>query len=166
MNADKILKLLKFLFWIIFIILCLRTCFDIYYSFLGSSQNSSEYFERSNTWYYITSNSLNIIVSIAKTYLAYLVTKIFTKINFNNPFNITTSKLLIKISYAALSTGVLALITNAYSMWLYKLDLLNIISDPYQPASGEFLFLGAIIYIISQIFKKGTEIQSENELTV
>ena len=32
--------------------------------------------------------------------------------------------------------------------------------------SGDFIFLAGIVYVFSQIFKKGVEIQSENELTV
>jgi len=32
--------------------------------------------------------------------------------------------------------------------------------------SGEIHLLAGVIFVISQIFKKGVEIQSENELTV
>ena len=32
--------------------------------------------------------------------------------------------------------------------------------------SGEFIFMAGVVFVISQIFKKGVEIQSEHELTV
>jgi hypothetical protein len=32
--------------------------------------------------------------------------------------------------------------------------------------SGETLFLAGVVFVIAQIFKKGVEIQSENELTI
>lgn len=178
MKTDQILKLMKFIFWVIFINLCLRTGSFIYQFFHGLfidlegsksiylNLDLSEHSQLSTNSYYITVMTLIIIPCAVKAYLAYLVTKIFTKINFNNPFNIITSKLLIKISYVALATGILVLISNGYNMWLYKRDFLSILTELYEAGSGEFLFLGAIIFIIAQIFKKGTEIQSENELTI
>jgi hypothetical protein len=36
--------------------------------------------------------------------------------------------------------------------------------DKYYGGS-EFVFFGGVIFVISPVFKKGTEIQSENELT-
>jgi hypothetical protein len=32
--------------------------------------------------------------------------------------------------------------------------------------AGEFLFMAGLVFIISPIFKRGVELQSENELTV
>jgi hypothetical protein len=178
MKTDRILKLMKFLFWVIFINLCLRTGFEIFYIFFSPfgnlestkevylNLNLSEYSQLRTTLYYIIIKTLIITIYAAKTYLAYLVTKIFTKIDFNNPFTINTSKLLIKISYVALGTGILALISNGFNMWLDQRDFLSVLLEPYEKGSSEFLFLGTIIFIIAQVFKKGTKIQSENELTV
>jgi hypothetical protein len=36
----------------------------------------------------------------------------------------------------------------------------------YLGGTGEFLFLAGIVFVIAQIFKRGIEIQTENELTV
>ncbi|RYY11044.1 MAG: DUF2975 domain-containing protein, partial [Chitinophagaceae bacterium] len=32
--------------------------------------------------------------------------------------------------------------------------------------SGEFIFMVGLVYIISKIFKRGVEIQTENDLTI
>ncbi|MBN2635649.1 MAG: DUF2975 domain-containing protein [Prolixibacteraceae bacterium] len=32
--------------------------------------------------------------------------------------------------------------------------------------TGPFLFMAGLVFVISQIFKRGVEIQSENDLTV
>lgn len=32
--------------------------------------------------------------------------------------------------------------------------------------SAEFVFMAGVVFVMSQIFKKGVEIQTENELTV
>jgi len=177
MKTDQILKLMKFLFWVIFIALCFNIGSLIYiffkgkYVYLEGSKSiyvDSDLFEHSElrtTWYYI---SLPLIITLLtlKAYIAYLVTRIFAKIDFNNPFNITAAKLLTKISHVALTTGVLVVIANVLYMWINKKDLISILIKPYEEGSGEFLFLAGIIFIIAQIFKKGTKIQSENELTI
>jgi hypothetical protein len=54
-------------------------------------------------------------------------------------------------------------IGNAYSHYLMKstgveLDAFN--------TSGEYFFIAGMVYIISQVFKRGIEMQEENTLTV
>lgn len=178
MKTNRILKLMKFLFWVIFIGLILRTSielFNLFFSPFGNLENTkevylnldlSEYSQLRTTIYYVSIKALVIAVLALKTYLAYLAIKIFVKINFKKPFNTTTAKLLTKISHVALVTGILALISNGYNMWINKIDFISILTDPIEKSSGEFLFLAGILFIIAQIFKIGTNIQSENELTI
>ena len=67
-----------------------------------------------------------------------------------------------RISIVALEIGILAIISNAYAKWLMKSGVEVI----YESNSTEFLFLAGIVFVIAQIFKRGLEIQNENELTV
>ena len=178
MKTNRILKLMKFLFWVIFIGLLLRTSLELFYLFFspfGNLESTKEVYlnldlskhsQLSTTIYYVSIKTLVFTVLALKTYLAYLVIKIFAKISFKKPFNITTAKLLTKISHVALATGILALISNGYNMWINKIDFISILTDPIEKSSGEFLFLAGILFIIAQIFKIGTNIQSENELTI
>jgi hypothetical protein len=69
---------------------------------------------------------------------------------------------LLTISKLALITGLVAIIGSAYSKWLLTYN----ISVPINWAYGEILFFAGIIFIVAQVFKTGTILQSENELTV
>ncbi len=178
MKVGYILKTMQFIFWVIFVGLCLSAVREIFYSFyspLGDFEylkkaslplDFLEHSEVSSTWYYLSHRFIVIALFVMKAYLAYLVTRIFSKINFSSPFNQNTTKLLVKISNAALLVSMVALISNSYNIWVYKRDFLVSVLDAYEESPLEFLFLSAILFIIAQIFKKGTEIQSENELTV
>jgi len=55
---------------------------------------------------------------------------------------------------------------NKYCDWLTKKGVTFPDLQPVLSGAGEFLLLGAIIFIIAQVFKRGIEIQTENELTV
>jgi hypothetical protein len=58
--------------------------------------------------------------------------------------------------------AVMAFAYSAYTEWLSKRfpELTEKIS------LGDFLFLAGVVFVLAQIFKKGIEIQLENELTV
>jgi hypothetical protein len=101
-----------------------------------------------------------------KAYMFYVVVKIFLKINFVHPFGTKVGSLIAKISYVALAIGILALIATEYSDWFNKKGILLPTLPPYVLGSSEFIFFAGIIFIISLVFKRGIEIQSENELTV
>lgn len=176
-NSGRVLSIMKFLFWLIFIGLCIQTgslILTFILSLTGHIEtasdlylalNLSSLYER-NVWQFINLMTLIIALSALKAYIAYLVVQIFTKINFDTPFNTITAERLSKISHVALGTGVLALIANGYNLYLFKRSLIDFSAQPYVEGSREFLFLAGIIFVIAQIFKKGIALQNENELTI
>ena len=173
MKTKQILNLMKVLSWITFIGLCIKTgallitfCISLFINpeaaqnlYLGL--DLSEIYN-SNIWYYVNTLSFVIVLSGLKAYLFYLVIKIFLKINMDQPFNLLMISLIRKISHVALSIGVIAMIAQRYSTWLLHKGLMI----PEEWGSEEFLFLAGIIFIIGLVFKRGIEIQSENELTI
>jgi hypothetical protein len=67
-----------------------------------------------------------------------------------------------KISFVALGTWVVTLLSNVYSSLLMKIT-----GKLYGTwLSTEFIFMVGLLFIIATVFKRGVEIQSENELTV
>lgn len=176
-NSGRILSIMKFLFWFIFIGLCVQTgalIFTMLLSLFGNVETASDLYLGLNLTslyefsigHFIILLTFVIALSALKAYIAYLVVQIFTKIDFESPFNTNTSERLSKISHVALSTGVLALIANAYNLYLFKRSIIDSSAQPYVEGSREFLFLAGIIFIIAQIFKKGVALQNENELTI
>ena len=168
---------MNILSWIVFIGVCIKTG-AILYSFFVSlfinpegaknlhmGLNLSDLY-RFNIGHYDTVVSLIIILSGLKAYILYLVIKIFLKINFVHPFSTEVSFLISGISYVALGTGTLTLIANKYCEWLTGQGVAFPGLQAYLGGGAEFVLLGGIIFMIAQVFKRGIEIQSENELTV
>ena len=115
-----------------------------------------------NGWHYTLAVSFTIALSIMKAYVWYLVINILTKINLGNPFTMEVAQGLEKISYVLFGTWLVGLISGVHTAWLLKLT--GVVYSSKVP--GEFIFMAGLVFIISQIFKRGVEIQIENDLTV
>ena len=71
--------------------------------------------------------------------------------------------LLEKIGYFLISIWIVGTIADNYIQWLAKRIGQNISE---LDIDFNYLFIAGIVYIISQVFKRGVEIQTENDLTV
>jgi hypothetical protein len=169
-----ILKIMNVLFWIVFIGLCIKTgallisfFVSLFVNPVGAKDlymglNLSELRDY-NLWYYIHMVTLIIALNGLKAYIAYLVVRIFLKFDLAKPFNHDITALITTISNVALNTGILALVTDGVSNWLTKHEGVDV---PVRHGAGEILFFAGVIYIIAIVFRKGTELQIENDLTV
>lgn len=110
--------------------------------------------------------SFILIISILKAFLFYIVIMLMHKMDLTKPFNTYVSKQILKITYYTLSIGLLSYIARQLVKNLmhhgFVLDNLN----QFWVDSEAFIVMGAVIYIIATIFKKGVDIQNENDLTV
>ena len=174
MDTNFILQTMKVIFWVIFIGLCIEagaklTSFIVTLyanpeaaSHLYMGLNLSELYDY-NKGHFIGFSSFIIAIAIMKAYLAYLVVKMFLKLDFEHPFTSQTVTLVSKISNFALELGIVTLVANIYSQSLEKS---GVPIPEIEWGTAEILFMAGIIFVISLIFKKGIEIQSENELTI
>jgi uncharacterized protein YhhL (DUF1145 family) len=101
-----------------------------------------------------------------KAHLFFLMIRVFLKINLVHPFSKEVSKLISSISYVAFEIGVATILASGIFKWMLKrgheLDRL-----PQLVGNGfEFLLMAALLIAIGMVYKRGVEIQSENELTV
>lgn len=173
MKTKQILRVVEVIAWILFIGLCIKTGAIIISFFLSLAINSqaaislymgmnlTELLLFSKT-HYVVLVSLVIILSGLKAYLFYWVLKILSKINVNSPFSKSIGEIIMKMSAIALQIGITAVITNGYAIWIMKKG----IRFSYEAGETEFLFLAGILFVIAVIFKKGIELQQENELTI
>lgn len=115
-----------------------------------------------NFWHYTGTVALMSALLVLEAYIAFLVIKVLSRIKLTNPFTMEVSKTLERISYIILLAWATAMLFNAHATWLSK----RIQGLQENLVSGEFILLAGVVFVISQIFKKGVEIQSENELTV
>ena len=117
-----------------------------------------------STWYYVSAMSLTIAVSALKALIWYVVFKLLSKLKLQTPFSMEVEKKLEIIAYLLL--GVWIVSSFFWKTYLHYLSKETGILLPTNNGGDEYLFMAGIIYIISQVFKRGIEIQSENELTV
>jgi hypothetical protein len=113
-------------------------------------------------WYYVQTVSFLVAIPMLKAHASYLVIQTLSKFNLKNPFTMEVVKKLESISYILLGTWVVTILSNAHTRWIEKMT--GAFYGTYE--SGEFIFIVGLVYIFSQVFKRGVEIQSENELTI
>ena len=75
------------------------------------------------------------------------------------PFSQSIAKLISNIGYVSLVAGCIALIGTGISKWLTNQN----VSINFDWSADEFLFMAGVVFIIGLFYKRGVEIQSENE---
>jgi len=101
-------------------------------------------------------------IAIMKALVWYLAIKMLSAFNISNPFKPETGKLLLKISSALLLIWMIGLAGGIMTSVLVNAG----VNFGYNFKADEFLFMAGLMYVIAQVFKRGLEIQTENELTV
>jgi hypothetical protein len=107
-----------------------------------------------------------LFIAMLKATLFYIVVNLMHRINLSKPFSSFASKQITQISYCTLSIGILSHVAREIAKSLqsqgYAVDKLQ----GFWVDSSAFILMAAVIYMISIIFKKGIELQTENDLTV
>jgi hypothetical protein len=171
-----VFKGLHIVAWVIFVGLCIEAgglivnfVLSIYkpefVQNLYQKLDLSEMYNRSK-WAFFGMYSFMLVVALLKAYLFYIVVMLMHKIDLSKPFNSFVSEQITKISYFTFSLGILSYIARQTAKNLqlrgYAVDNLN----QFWTDSQAFILMAAVIYVIATIFKKGVEIQNENNLTV
>lgn len=110
--------------------------------------------------------SFILIISILKACLFYIVIRLMHKMDLSKPFNIFVARQISQISYYTLSIGLLSYIARQVTKNLTHHGFVTDNLNQFWEDSQAFILMGAVIYIIATIFKKGVELQTENDLTV
>jgi len=169
-KTRRILTIMHVLSWVVFIGLMVQSGAILFgYTFtllkpemtgrLYSGLNMLDARESDLTQYTIGMFFMVLMPGL-KAYVAYLVIKTLTNVNLQNPFTMATVRKLESISYDLVAIWVVGILQHVHKeVWL-KMD---IDTNGY---SGETLFIAGLVFVISQVFKRGVELQSESDLTV
>lgn len=175
-RTNFIFKVLHIVAWLIFVGLCIEAgglvvnfIFSIYkpeyIPNLYQKLDLIEMYNRSQ-WAFFGMYTFIMSVAILKAYLFYIVIMLMHKLDLSNPFNSYVSSQITQISSYTFFIGIVSLIGQEIAKNLhhhgYRTDDLN----PFWGDNEAFILMAAIIYIIAIIFKKGIEIQAENDLTI
>jgi len=179
-STKQMLKVLYVLSWIIFIGVCTEAGGIIVNAFvtLVLKPANAQYFWKEidlsalykyDPGYFFVETLLMSIVAIMRACLFYLIVKILhdNKLNLTKPFNKEMGRFIFNVSYLALGLGMFSYWGVKYSGWLTA-QMVKMPDIQYLRLGGAdvWLFMGVTLYVIAQIFKKGIEIQEENDLTV
>ena len=171
-KTQQTIKAMKIVSWVVFVGFS-YTAGIILISFIVSffdSATALKVYNDQNLYklclYDFPKYSLMIMILIAfvamKATIWYMVIKIISKIELKNPFTNDVVRRLENISYIIFITGILGFLGNLYLSTFREIIIrLNISFE-----GSNFVLLAILVFIISQIFKRGVELQSENELTV
>lgn len=175
-SDNVIFIILKIFAWIIFVGLSIESgglIVNFIYSIfkpevvskLYNKLDLSEMYEKSTTAFYMM-YSFILAISVLKSVMFYIVIMLVTKLDMSNPFNGYVSRKILQISYFTFSIGLLIYLAKESSKHLSKRGFDVSMINQFWGDSSAFILMGAVIYMIALIFKKGIELQNENDLTV
>lgn len=110
--------------------------------------------------------SFILSIAVLKAILFYIVIRLMHTIDLKKPFSTFVAKQITLLSYFTLFIGLLSLIGRQIVKNLSHYGLATDNLNQFWVDAQAFILMGAVIYIIATIFKKGVNIQNENELTV
>ncbi len=162
--------------WLIFVGLCIEAggllvnfFFSLYrpelVQHLYEKIDFSQMYKESKMAFFGT-YSFILVISILKAWLFYIVIRLMHKMDLSKPFSSFVAKQISLLSYFTLSIGLLSYIARKITDSLMHHGFVPGRLQEFWVDSRAFILMGAILYIIATIFKKGVDIQTENELTV
>jgi hypothetical protein len=170
-----VFKSLHILAWIIFIGLCIEAgalivnfFFSLYKpEFLQNLYQKLDLTEiyRLDRLAFFNIYGFIITISILKACLFYIVIRLMHNMDLSSPFDTFVAKQILRISYYTLSIGLLSYIAGQVSENITHGQFINDL-NPFWADRQAFILMGAVVYIIAAIFKKGVDLQNEHDLTV
>jgi hypothetical protein len=179
-STKQILKVLLLLSWIIFMGVCIEAggcIFSAFYTLMINPVNAAHFWTGNDLsglykydhGFFIVETLLISIAGVLKACMFYLIVKILhdKKLDMAQPFSNEVRRFILKISWLAFGTGLFTQWGVNYTEWLVKKGVTMPDTQHLHLGGADvWLFMGVILFVIAQIFKRGIEIQTENELTV
>jgi len=179
-RTKQILKILQVLSWIIFIGVCIEaggSIFSAFYTLVINPANARTFWEGNDLsglyqydpGHFFAETLLISIASVMKACIFYLIIKILhdKKLSMSQPFSEEVRLFIIKVSYLAFGIGLFTGFGVKYTEWLVKQGVHMPDTQHLRLGGADvWLFMAVTLFVIAQIFKRGIEIQTENELTV
>jgi hypothetical protein len=114
--------------------------------------------------YYVFAMSLTISITALKATIWFVVFDLLSKLRLKSPFSMEVQRKLERIAFLLL--GVWIMTGSFWKMFAYYYSNSTGLQAPTIASGDEYLFMACVMYIISQVFKRGIEIQEENQFTV
>jgi hypothetical protein len=102
-----------------------------------------------------------ISLLLLQAYIAFLIATFLNSFSLDHPFSTNLLKLLNKFNSTILILWGIVILHNAHLTYLEKTQEIRDVL-----ISSDFVLLSGFIFILTIIFKRGIELQTENELTI
>ncbi|MNU62019.1 hypothetical protein D3C71_512330 [compost metagenome] len=179
-TTQQMLKILYILSWIIFIGVCVEAGAFICSTILTlvlSPENAEHLWKqvdlsalhKYDAGHFLVEMIFVSIVAVLRAILFYLIVKVLhdKKLNLSQPFSEEIRRFISGLAYLALGIGLFSSWGVGYTEWLITKGVkMPDIASLRIGGADVWIFMGIILLVISQIFKRGIEIQTENELTI
>jgi len=177
-TTKQILKVLYVLAWIIFVGLGIEAGAYIFNTFyvLAKPEAASNFWGidlsglyKHDRGYFFVETFIMIIVALLKTIMFYLIVKVLhnKKLDLSQPFSKDVYRFIINVAYLVLGIGLFSWRGAEYAESFINQGVkIPDIQHLNLGGADVWLFMSVTLFVIAQIFKRGIEIQSENELTV
>ncbi len=179
-STKQILNILYAVAWIIFIGLSIDAggfIVNTFYTLFINPEGSSYFWNhidlaslyQFNQSHFVTLTSLMTIVAVLKAILFYLIIKIIhnKKLNLVKPFNKEVNRFIFSLAYLAIGIGLFASWGTHFSENMIQQGVAIPAIQHLKISGGDvWVFMGVVLLVIAYVFKRGIEIQNENELTV
>lgn len=179
-KTDYILYALQVIAWIVFVGVCIEAggfLTNTVYTLFYNPEGARSFWEKldlsgilaHNQRDYVNITVLMSIVAVLRAILFYQVIKFFydKKLNLAQPFNEATRVFVSKLAYTSLGIGLFSNWGSNYARKLAQQGVVLPDTEQLRLAGADvWFFMGITLLVIAFIFKKGIEIQTENELTV
>lgn len=179
-TTQQVLKILTFLSWAILIGVCFEAggfIINTFYTLVINPIDARYFWPKVDlsalySWdrgYFILETFMMCIVAVLRCWIFWLIVKLLQekKLDLYQPFNKEMGRFVMRISWLALLTGLFSWWGAKYAEWFVRQGI-KMPELQYMRIGGAdvWLFMGVVLYVIAQIFKRGIEIQTENDLTV
>ncbi|MDT0557921.1 DUF2975 domain-containing protein [Ichthyenterobacterium sp. W332] len=173
MKTKQIFSIMNGFSWIVFIGYCIKagaiTLVSIISLFKNKNATENLYMGidlasiyEFSIFHFVLTTLILILIASLKAYLFYLLIIIFKRIDLHKPFQIDVTHLVFKISYVALTIGILGAVAKPYTIWLRT----NVFFTQLDIGTSAYIFMAGVVFIVATLFKRAVEIKQENDLTI
>lgn len=178
-RTERILKLLYIISWVLFVGICIEASAFLLNAvfalvkpellrYLWKPVDMPQLLQYDHGYFFVVMLIITI-VHVLKALMFYLIIKILSdkKLDMALPFNQSVQRFILSIAYLSFSIGLFSSWGSRHAEWLGTKGVTMPDMETMQLGGADvWLFMGIILFVIAQIFKRGMEIQSEHELTV
>lgn len=179
-STKLILQILHVVAWIIFIGVCIEaggSIFSAFYTLVINPINAATFWEgndlsalyKYDRVHFFAETLLISIAGVLKAIMFYQIIKILNnkKFSISQPFNNEVRRFIITVSILAFGISFFTGYGVGYTEWLVKQGVKMPDTQRLRLGGADvWAFMGVTLIVIAQIFRRGIEIQTENELTV